>query len=196
MLAKCCMSDITIKMFDAQAIGDTENEVCLLEKALLLQGAMNALCSHYDSVELTSSFNTRAIASGGNTTISRWEFAGEEILPHGTVINTPTGTNMLNLLNSARVSGSVSVVAVVIGGDRLDVTYKYPMSKAGSEPDITASNGSVAVIRSGDEEPVDVANPPCLDDTQIEGIFNIIDKVCGCNCPEQHTSDFIPVNLI
>ncbi len=191
MLAKCCLADLTIRMFDAQAIGDIESENCLLEKSLALKGAISALCQWWEPEVLTATYETNFTPSGGRIIVNTWTFAGETVLPHGETISTPVGQGVVDAVNAVSRDGSVKTGASLVSDNRVLVQYTYPNSSRGSEPTITLSTGSSVSEEESAEETVDADNAPCLDDDQLEGIFNIIDRVCGCNCPDGHSADTV-----
>ena len=196
ILAKCCMSDTVIRMFDAQAIGDTENEVCLLEKALVLKGAINALCQHWDGNEYTVTYETNFTPSGGRVTINDWTFAGETVLQKGeTFTGSAIGQDIVDAINDTKRTGSVSTLAEIVQSNRVTVEYTYPLSRSGSVPTLTLATGSQVSQEDSPQSLVDTESIPCLDDSGLEGIFNIVDKVCGCNCPDKHVSDLVPSHL-
>ena len=190
VLAKCCLSDIVIKMFDAQSIGDTESENCYLEKAIALQGAIDALCRWWEPTQLSAQDQVRALPSGGKFVVGTWTFGGEAILPHGNEYTTDIATSIIADINGIVRTGNITIVAKLDGGERININYLYPNSLIGETAVITPSQGTMPTVRSEPEATVDVEPLPCLDDDGLEGIFNIIDKVCGCNCPEEHTTDF------
>lgn len=191
ILAKCCLADFAIRMFDAQAIGDIESENCLLEKALVLKGAIDAMCRWYEPEVLTLVYGYNVVPSGGRATVNSWTFAGTDILSHGDSANYTSGKSLADLINSRTYTGTTSATAVKKTGNRIEVTYRYAIANRGATPTVSLSTGSITGAEEEEETQVNVDIMPCLDDDQLEGVFNIVDKVCGCNCPDSHSRDFI-----
>lgn len=191
ILAKCCLADFAIRMFDAQAIGDIESENCLLEKALVLKGAIDAMCRWYEPEVLTVVYEYNVVPSGGRATVNSWTFAGTDILSHGDSANYTAGESLADLINARTYTGTTSATAVKTTANRIEVAYTYANVNRGSTPTVSFSTGSITGAEEEAEASVDVDVLPCLDDDQLEGIFNVVDRVCGCNCKDAHSRDFM-----
>lgn len=197
LLAKCCMSDLAIKMIEAKALGNQELIHCTREKITALDAMIFALGKWYpvipnaklitavftiDSGVYVTPFNVGPTYIGGIQINNGFSvFSGGNVKVNAGFahsINEYVSPNDDRIQVSAEYTATTTTLSIVYGPEITN--FSIAALAPSSSPSISA------VVSS----PVDYTEKAsCLSDKRVENILRKIDEICSCGCGEEVISD-------
>jgi len=186
--AGCCLSDMVERMWAYKEEGDTENEKCVREKALILSGLIKTLCRWRPTiVNAGRSTLVGEIESGSFPIPYLYAGTSTDGLPTSNPFMVLSGGNpevvtaLLHAMNCF-ISPNDDLVQVIstrrLGPEKIEVTTDFAEGVnflIAEFPDevtweFTGEGGQVTNV------------PNCLTDAQVLSIIKKIEELCPCGC--------------
>lgn len=199
LLAKCCMSDLAVKMIEAKAAGNEELISCIREKLIALDAMIFALSKWYPVISPAKLITSDITIESG---VFTFPFIAGNTYIGGIIVGNPftvfSGTNedvftaFADSFNDY-VSPDDDTVQITASssGETISLRLVYNPSVTNlalNNPSVAAAVNLVDVT----EGPIDYEeSPSCLSSERVENILRKIDEICSCGCGEEVISDSI-----
>jgi len=186
--AGCCLSDMVERMWAYKEEGDTENEKCVREKALILSGLIKTLCRWRPTIKTAGRSTLVGEIESGTFPIP-YLYAGTSTdgLPTSNPFMVLSGGNpevVTALLDATNcfISPNDDLVQTVstrrLGPEKIEVVRDYA---EGVDFLISEFPDDVTwEITGGGEQVTNLPN--CLTDAQVLSIIKKIEELCPCGC--------------